>query len=134
MATLSHAVVEAGRRISVAVDVVPGKGMHVYAPGGQYRAVTIAFAPHPLLRVHDVVYPKATLFQFTPLNEDVLVYDAPFRLTVDITVGGTGDRRSRLGAGSRLPLKGRLEYQACDERVCYFPASVPFEWTVDVKP
>lgn len=126
-------MVEPGGRISVVVDVVPAKGMHVYAPGGQYRAITIAIAPHPLLRVHDVVYPKPTLFRFTPLNEDVLVYDAPFRLTVDVTVGGASDQRARAGAVSRLPIKGRLEYQACDETVCYLPASVPLEWTVDVK-
>ena len=140
-AALSEGAVAPGARISMVVDVVPRQGMHVYAPGSEYRPVAISIAPHSLLRVHDAVYPKPTLFTFKPLNEDVLVYDAPFRLVIDVTVGETAAKtaakstaqQARLRSQVRVPIKGRLDYQACDDHVCYLPASVPFEWTVKIK-
>lgn len=132
-ARLSHAAIAAGTRMSIVVDVVPAKGMHVYAPGSDYRPVKIALAPHPWLKVQDTVYPRATLFEFKPLNEKVLVYDAPFRLSVDVTAGDAAGLPAPLRARPRLTIKGRLEYQACDDTVCYLPASVPFEWTVGIR-
>jgi hypothetical protein len=31
-----------------------------------------------------------------------------------------------------MTIKGSLDYQACDDRMCYLPASVPFQWTLTV--
>jgi len=36
--------------------------------------------------------------------------------------------RSRAGASGELVLKGSIRYQACDDRVCYPPETVPLEW------
>jgi len=130
---LSPEIIGPGTRASIVVDVTPKKGMHVYAPGSIYRPIAIAIEPHPVLRVHDPVYPKPTLYVFKPLNEEVLVYSAPFRIVLDITAGDTADDQARLGSRSRLTIKGKLEYQACDDTVCYLPTSVPLEWTVPVK-
>ena len=131
-ATLSPGVIIAGQRMSIAVDVIPKKGMHVYAPGGDYHAVAITLARNSLLHVYDPVYPKPTLFTFKPLNEQALVYDAPFRLSVDITPGDTPAQRAALREKSQLVIKGQLDYQACDDTVCYLPKSVPFQWTAKV--
>jgi hypothetical protein len=30
-------------------------------------------------------------------------------------------------------IAGTLDYQACDDRICYNPASVPFSFTVAMK-
>lgn len=133
VATLSHDTVVPGARISIVVDVTPKKGMHVYAPGASYRPFVIAPQPHPLLRVHDSVYPKPTEYLFEPLNEKVLVYAAPFRVVRDITIGDTAARRAELRSHSELTIKNILAYQACDDTVCYLPASIPFEWTVKVQ-
>ena len=132
-AVLSRDVIVPGTRLSIVVDVTPKQGMHVYAPGSTYRPVAISIRPHPLLRVHDAVYPKPTVYLFKPLNEEALVYSAPFRLALDITAGNTAAQQAQLHARSRLTIKGELQYQACDETVCYLPTSVPFEWTVRIK-
>ena len=29
-------------------------------------------------------------------------------------------------------IDGTLDYQACDDSVCYLPVSVPFQWTLKV--
>lgn len=118
--------------MTIAVDVVPKKGMHVYAPGTQYRPVAIVLQADARLRVHDPVYPKPTLYMFKPLNEEVLVYDAPFRLAVDVIAAESDAQRAQLRGRPQMTIKGTLDYQACDDRLCYLPTSVPFQWTLRV--
>jgi hypothetical protein len=52
---------------------------------------------------------------------------------VDLTAGVTAAQQTRLRARSRITIRGALEYQACDDQVCFLPKSVPLEWTVPVK-
>jgi DsbC/DsbD-like thiol-disulfide interchange protein len=132
IATISPVVVVPGSRLSIAVDVVPKKGMHVYAPGTQYRPVKITVQPDPLLRVHDGVYPKPAHYLFKPLNEEVLVYDTPFRLAVVVIAGDSETARAQLRGRTDFTIRATLDYQACDDRLCYLPASVPFQWTMRV--
>jgi DsbC/DsbD-like thiol-disulfide interchange protein len=131
-ATLSPDIVTIGSTLSLVVDVKPKKGMHVYAPGTKYRPVAMGFEPNSALRIRETVYPPPATYHFTPLNEDVLVYEKPFRLTLDMTAGETPAQREILRTQTRLILKGQLTYQACDETVCYLPTSVPFEWSVTI--
>jgi DsbC/DsbD-like thiol-disulfide interchange protein len=131
-ATISPAVIVPGARISIAIDVVPKRGMHVYAPGTQYRPVAIRLQADPSLRVRNPVYPKPTVYRFEPLNEDVLVYDGPFRLVVDVIANDASALRAHLRGRNQITIKGTLDYQACDDRMCYLPASVPFQWTLRV--
>src|SRR5688572_6013725 len=132
-ATLAPDIVTPGTKVLLAVDVRPKKGMHVYAPGTKYRPVAIAIDPHPALTVNNTVYPPPVSYLFKPLNENVLVYERPFRLTMDMTVGGTPTQQAALTAESRLIVKGQLTYQACDDKVCYLPAAVPFTWTIPIS-
>src|SRR5258706_372248 len=128
--TVTPGIVVPGARISIAVDVVPKKGMHVYAPGTQYRPVVIRLKGVPPLRVGNSVYPKPTVYRFKPLNEDVLVYDGPFRLVVEAIASDAIALRAHLRGRNQITIRGTLDYQACDDRMCYLPASVPFQWTL----
>ena len=131
-ATLAPDIVTPGMTMSLAVDVRPKTGMHVYAPGTMYRPVAIAIEPNSALQIHETIYPPPTSYHFRPLNEDVLVYEKPFRLTLEITPGWTPLQREILRTQDRLTIKGQLTYQACDDKVCFLPASVPFEWGVRI--
>jgi DsbC/DsbD-like thiol-disulfide interchange protein len=131
-ATLAPDIVTPGTKMSLAVDVRPKKGIHVYAPGTMYRPVVIAIEPNSALQIHETIYPPPTSYHFRPLNEDVLVYEKPFRLTLEITPGWTPLQREILRTQDRLTIKGQLTYQACDDKVCFLPASVPFEWGVRI--
>jgi hypothetical protein len=133
-AVIAPVSIGAGDRIAMAVDITPKPGMHLYAPGSQYRAVTVKLAAGSPFRLDaPLEYPKPTLYVFKPLNEQVLVYAAPFRLVAQL---GLDPRRAvvtPLGP-SEIPLAASLEYQACDDRVCYLPESVPLRWTVTLLP
>jgi cytochrome c biogenesis DsbD-like protein len=94
--------------------------------------VSIRLQPGSLLRIHGSIYPKPTLYTFKPLKEDVLVYDAPFRLVVDVVAADFDALRAELRGRSQITIKGTLDYQACDDGVCYLPASVLFQWTLKV--
>jgi hypothetical protein len=130
--TISHAAVAPGAKMSISFDVVPKKGMHVFAPGTHYRPVAIRLDTGSLLRVHGSIYPKPAHFLFKPLKEDVLVYDAPFRLAITVVAGDAEALRAQLRGQSQMTVKGAFDYQACDDSVCYSPASVPFQWTLRV--
>jgi hypothetical protein len=125
-AALSPDVVKTGSRLSLIVDVTPKKKMHVYAPGTNYRAITVTLNRNPSLKLSNAVYPKAEIYIFKPLKEQVLVYSQPFKLRMNIGVGQVPRR------AARLKITGTLSYQACDDRVCYLPESVPLEWNLAV--
>ena len=33
-----------------------------------------------------------------------------------------------------MKIAGTLDYQACDDKVCFNPQSVPLRWTIGLKP
>ena len=54
----SNASVALGTRFSLAVEMTPKRGMHVYAPGAAgYRVVTLNITPQPHLRILPMRYP-----------------------------------------------------------------------------
>jgi hypothetical protein len=42
--------------------------------------------------------------------------------------------RTRATAGEILTIKGALEYQACDDKVCHRPETLPVEWKITLSP
>jgi len=46
-----------------------------------------------------------------------------------VKFGGPDDIPARLGPQGELVLRGSFRYQACDDKVCYVPETVPVEWT-----
>jgi hypothetical protein len=131
----SDADISVGNRFTIAVDVTPKPGLHVYAPGAAgYRVVTLAIAEQPAIRVLPIQYPPSEVYHFVPLNERVAVYQKPFRLLREVVVEGTPQAQAALRGTSTLTITGALEYQACDDKICFNPVSVPVSWTLAVRP
>ena len=124
--SISSAEIAPGQKLSLSFDITPKRNMHVYAPGTKYRAVTVTLNRNPSLKPSRLVYPMPSIFIFKPLQEQVLVYSGPFRLTMDIAVGKLPPK------ATSLQITGTLNYQACDDRVCYLPETVPLEWNLPV--
>ena len=134
-ASLSDATVAPGSRITAAIDVVPARNLHVYAPGKHtYQVVRLIIEPQPWLRVHDLVYPNSDIYHFKPLDERVEVFMKPFRLRRALTFLATPEAQKLLAAQPAVTLTGALEYQACDDKVCFNPVRVPLSFTLAVKP
>jgi peroxiredoxin len=131
----SDQTIALGHRFSVAVDITPKKGMHVYAPGAKnYRVIGLTIAPQPYVRILPVKYPASEIYHFKPLDERVPTYQKPFTILTEIVPEVTPEAQKAFAGKKELSLTGTLEYQACDDKICYNPVSLPLSWTVEVKP
>jgi hypothetical protein len=123
-----------GQRLTIAVQVTPRPRMHLYAPGKHdYQVVQLTLDPQPWLRVHETQYPPSEIYHFKPLDERVEVYTRPFRLTRDVTLLATQEAQKQLDALSSVTVTGALEYQACDDAICFNPAKVPIAFTLSLR-
>jgi len=131
----SDSAIAPGNRLSIAVDVAPHPGMHVYAPGAKnYRVIAVTIAPQPFVRVLPMNYPASQIYFFKPLEERVPVYQKPFTLVQELVLEGTPQAQAALRGKDSVTVNGTLEYQACDDTICYNPASVPLSWTLTLRP
>ena len=130
----SDAEIAPGNRFSLVLDVNPGPGIHVYVPGAKgYRAIALNIAPQPGIRVLPVQFPASQTYFFKPLNEHVAVYQKPFTLVQEVILEGTQQAQAALRGKESMMLTGTLDYQACDAKQCFNPASVALSWTLTLK-
>lgn len=128
-------VVALGERIALVLNITPLENMHVYAPGAdKYRVVTVNIEPQPFVQVLPLQHPDSEIYYFEPLDERVPVYQKPFTLLQEVVPEVSREARAAFEGQDTLTLTGSLEYQACDDRLCYNPMSVPLSWTVKLKP
>ena len=121
--------VHPNQRVTLSVDIALEPKMHLYAPGvAGYLAVEWKMQNIPSARFEPVKYPASREIRLPVINEVVPVYVDSFRLTADMLTGYESQIRPQLNAQGELVLRGTLRYQACDDRMCYLPATVPLEW------
>ena len=125
-ASSSATSVAPGAKVSLFVDVTPNPGIHVYAPGAtDFLPVALKLEPTAGASIGKLQYPKSDTMTFS--DEKVPVFQKAFRLTQDVTIASSAK------PGTTLAISGTLHYQACDDVVCFIPASAPVRWTVAVK-
>jgi len=131
--SLSGATATPGEKLSVTFDITPKRGMHVYAPGKHdYQVIAVKIDPQPWLKIAPTTYPPSEIYYFKELDEKVETYGKPFKLVQDVTVLNTAAAKKALAAGP-IKLSGKLEYQACDDKVCYAPAKIPVSFELSAK-
>jgi DsbC/DsbD-like thiol-disulfide interchange protein len=131
----SEAAIAPGNRFSIAFDITPRPRMHVYAPGASgYQVVGVTIAPQAFVRVLPLQYPPSQIYFFKPLNERVQVYEKPFTLVQEVILEGSREAQAALRGKESLTLTGSLDYQACDDKICFNPTKVPLTWTISLRP
>ena len=129
----SDATLAPGHRTALVLEIEPKTKMHLYAPGvehylpidwqmGESKA-WIAFPP---------VYPASRKLNLPVIKETVPVYDRPIRIVRDVAVGLGPEVTPVLGADRTLTVEGSFRYQACDDKECYLPKTIPLKWTFRV--
>ena len=127
--------VTVGTRFSIAVEIEPNPDIHVYAPGAEqmgYRVIGLTMAPVPHVRFEPVEFPASEIYYFEPLDERVPVYQQPFMLLQEAVVSGAAEVEEALAELDALTLTGTLDYQACNDELCFDPVSVPLSFTLDL--
>jgi peroxiredoxin len=131
----SDQVVAPGTVFSIVAEITPRPGMHVYAPGKHsYKVVALRLNVQPFLLTRPLRYPAPEIYVFKPLNERVEVFQKPFRLIQDVALDASPDARKALASAGTVTITGTLEYQACDDKVCFLSKSVPVTYSVKVRP
>ena len=127
VAAPTEVAAKAGEKISLVVDVQPKPNIHVYAPGAGefYIPITVKLAAQPQLKAGKLVYPKSETMVFA--DEKVAVFAKPFQLAQEMTLDKS------LKPGATVAVSGTVNYQACDDKVCFPPESAPVSWTVTVR-
>jgi peroxiredoxin len=131
----SDAAVAPGAHFSLVLDIRPSDGLHVYAPGVKkdYKPIALSLQPQPGVIIGNAQFPQSELYHFEPLDEYVQVFQHPFRIVQDVAIDVSAAARAALKDPAALTIKGELTYQACDDKLCFFPQSVPLTWTIGLK-
>lgn len=123
-----------GTHFSLVLEIVPRRHVHVYAPSASgYLPVQLKIEAQPGLVVREAQWPRAEDYYFKPLDEHVPVFQRPFRIVQDVMLDPSREASSVLRGLASMTIRGTLAYQACDDRVCFPPQSIPLTWTVAVK-
>jgi cytochrome c biogenesis protein CcdA/thiol-disulfide isomerase/thioredoxin len=77
--------------------------------------------------VDEVVYPPAIELKQQGLEQPLAVFEHEFVVGAQITLGAS------VPAGD-LSVPGRLRYQACNDMMCFPPATADFIWNIHVVP
>jgi hypothetical protein len=111
----SDASLAPGRRATLILDIELKPKMHVYAPEAR------------LWKVEAPVFPPSKRLRLAAIEEVAPVYEGRVRIVRDIVL----DPKAPAGPAE---LEGTFRYQACDDRMCYVPRSVPLKWKFEVTP
>ena len=132
----SNTSVTVGTRFSLALDVTPGPKMHVYAPGAEekgYKVIGFNLDQPEIARIEPVSYPESEIYYFEPLDEHVPVYQEKFTILQEVVMNGDARAEEVMSTMDALTLTGTLDYQACDDAICFLPQSLPVSFTVDLE-
>jgi cytochrome c biogenesis DsbD-like protein len=130
----TQAAVLPGSAFDIVFDIKPRERMHVYAPGAEgYRIITVMLKPQPWLIVGSLQYPASEIYLFEPLNERVPVFQKPFRLTQPVRLSVAPEHRKTLAALDAITITGTLDYQACDDRICFAPKSIAVSHVIRLR-
>jgi thiol:disulfide interchange protein len=119
---------EAGQAARVALRVLLPDGLHANSnrprdPLLIPMVLTVA-APHGIT-VEEIVYPHPTDLVQAGIEQPLSVFERDFTLGVALRIGADvppGD----------VTVPVTLRYQACDETMCYLPATVDSAWTLRI--
>jgi Disulphide bond corrector protein DsbC len=118
----------------VQIDVNVIQGFHVQAnPASRENLIPteLILEPSSQLQFSTPTYPKGTPFRMSPIGTEVLTYSGSFQIGVEISRLKTDAKLISKSPPKSTLVKGKLRYQACDEKTCLRPSAVPFEFWVE---
>jgi len=134
IAAASEEAVEAGNRITLSLRIELKPRMHVYAPGveGGYIPIQWKMPDSTGWAATAAVHPASRNLTLEAINETVPVYEGAFVITRDLVIGQQREITPLLQDGV-LRVEGSFRYQACDDKMCFPPQTVPLAWSFPVE-
>jgi len=113
--------VRAGESVTLRVTVSIKPGYHVQANpvlNPYLIPLLLTVQATPFIRAGEPVYPQAKRMRLLGSDEDLVIYDGTFLLEQPVSV-------SKDSPPGETTLAGSLRYQACDDRRCLTPRTLP---------
>jgi hypothetical protein len=128
VATSSPAAVSAGALVTLWADVTPNPSIHIYAEGAKdFTPVSLVLTPNSVIAAGRPKYPKPDMALAPGATDAVPAYKQAFRIAMPVTIKSTAK------PGDVISIAGAVNYQACDDRLCYPVTAAPLAWKVTVK-
>ena len=127
--TVEQRTTQPGQTVTLVLRVELPENIHVQSDEPRDRFVIptlLTVTPPEGVAVEEITYPEATDFLLEGQEEPLAVFGHEF--TIDVRLALEAD----LSPGE-IVVPGSLLYQACDDRVCFVPATAVVEWHVDVE-
>jgi thiol:disulfide interchange protein DsbD len=113
----------------VRLTVTVAEGYHVQAnpAAADYLIPTrLQLRASPGLKAGRPVYPKGREYRLVGSDEKLSTYDGTFEIVVPL-------KASAVAAPGERVVRATLKFQACDDKACYAPATLPVEIPVRVE-
>ncbi len=125
-----------GNLVTLTAEVKLPPDVHVYAPGTKgYKPISLTVDPLPDFELRAAEYPKSKILYLSAIKEKVPVFEGTFEIRQVLKVNSRTAYSGALGAdGKTVTIQGKLDYQACDSKICFLPVSVPVTWSLQIIP
>ncbi len=127
--TVEKQAIQPGQTVTLALGVELPENVHVQSdePRDPFVIPTLLTFTLPAgVTVEEITYPEATDFLLAGQDEPLTVFEHEFTIAVRLALDAD------VSPGD-LVVSGSLLYQACDDRVCFAPATAAVEWLVRVE-
>jgi hypothetical protein len=111
------------------IDVSVGKRFHIQAnPASKNNLVPteLTIEVPSEITIKKVTYPTGSAFHQLQASLPISVYQGDFGIAFSLQANQLATRGKRL-------LHAKLRYQACDEKTCFRPAEIPFDFWVEIQ-
>jgi DsbC/DsbD-like thiol-disulfide interchange protein len=120
--------VQAGDSVLVKIPITVASGFHVNAnpaASDDYIPMEVRFDSTSGIRAGAMIYPKGKTWRLQGTTENLLVYGGDFEVKVPLMI-------DRDAASGKRVIKGSVDFQACDNHVCFLPESQPIAVTLNI--
>ena len=127
--TAADVSVKAGGSATLTVHLKIESGWHIYSnpPALEYNIPTrVSLAGDFGVTPGKTGYPAGREVKFASDDQAMRVYDGELDVTIPLTAAATA-------VNGRHALKGKVQYQSCNDQMCLQPATVPFVANITVS-
>jgi thiol:disulfide interchange protein DsbD len=120
----------AGDSLTVTIPLKVTHGYHVNANpavDSLYIPLEVTFSDTSFADVGQPVYPKGKKWRLKGSDEDLLVYDGNVAINIPLVI-------PKDAQAGEYQLRGTIDYQACDDAVCFLPETRALSVKVHILP
>lgn len=134
-ASASEPAVRGGQHLTLTLEVQLNEGLHVYAPGVKEDYIPISWdvVPSGGWKAGAPAFPESKKEKLAGDPDLVPAYEGRFRITRELVLAPEAILQPMAGPNGEFVVKGSFRYQACTERWCYPPETVPLEWKFQLE-